>query len=280
MAKRPSQHDVAVVFDGALLEASLLWLIAHTEIFFPELLVVLLLVVEVGFRIRRRWPGVGAERQSLFESARDGLNVLLSFLLGFSLPMALAHYEQRRQLVVDEANAISTVHQRAQTLPEPFRDKILESLRVYVGARIDFSKQEDDPAILASVARAQKIQNEMLQQSVPFVQQNPNAVTAILVQALGALSDSIESRLAADEKRIPMQIWLVLILISALTCFVVGYTMNQRLLLAMFVVPLTVAIVLSLVSELDNPHAGFVHVGQQSMQRLATELKRETDGGQ
>ena len=238
-------------------------------------------MVEVGFRARRRWSHVGGEKQSLFESARDGLNVLLSFLLGFSLPMALAHYEQRRQLVVDEANAISTVHQRAQMLPEPFRDRILGFLCAYVDARIDFSreeKEEDDPAILTSVGQAQKVHKEMLQESVLLVTQSPNPVTAAFVEALGRLSDLVEARLAADEKRIPVEIWLVLLLMSALTCFVVGYSMNQRLLLAMLVVPLTVSIVLSLVSELDNPHTGFVHVGQKSMQRQANELKMETDG--
>ena len=57
------------------------------------------------------------------ESARDRLGVLLSLLLGFSLPMALPHYEQRIQLVTDEneASAISTVAQRAQMLPETYR---------------------------------------------------------------------------------------------------------------------------------------------------------------
>jgi hypothetical protein len=54
--------------------------------------------------------------------------------------MALAHYEQQRQLVVDEANAITTVYQRAQVLPEPFRYRILGSLHAYVDARINFSK--------------------------------------------------------------------------------------------------------------------------------------------
>ena len=107
----------------------------------------LLLVVEVGFRARKVWHSIDAERQSLFQSARNGLNILLSFLLGFSLPMALAHYEQQRQLVVDEANVITTVHQRAQLLPEPFRDRILGSLRAYLDARVDFSKQRDRPAI-------------------------------------------------------------------------------------------------------------------------------------
>lgn len=149
-------------------------------------------------------------------------------------------------------------------------------MRAYVDARIDFSKQVDERAILASVRQAQKVQNEMWQQSVLFVQQSPNPVTAIFVQALGGLSDLIEARLAAHEKRVPVAIWLVLLLMSGLTCFAVGYSMKQRLLLAMLVVPLTVAIVLSLVSELDNPRTGFVNVGQESMLRLATELKAET----
>jgi hypothetical protein len=78
----------------------------------------------------------------------------------------------------------------------------------------------------------------------------------------------IEQRLAATEKHIPTAIWLVFILISTLNCFVVGYSMRRRVLLGLVVSPLTVAIVLSLVSELDNPRAGFVRVSQQSMRRL------------
>ncbi len=81
----------------------MLWLIAHTEIFFPVLLAGLMLVVELGFRLRRASHGVDAELQSVVESARDGLSVLLGLLLGFSLPMALPHYELRTQLVTDEA---------------------------------------------------------------------------------------------------------------------------------------------------------------------------------
>ncbi len=88
----------------------MLWLIAHTEIFFPALLVGLILVVEFGFRIRRVSPEISVELQPVIESARDGLGVLLSLLLGFSLPLSLPHYEQRTQLVTDEANAIATVN--------------------------------------------------------------------------------------------------------------------------------------------------------------------------
>lgn len=256
------------------------WLIAHPRLLFLVLLFGLMLVVEVGLRLRQfvelSLQFKHEERQPLIESARDGLSVLLSLLLGFSLPMALPHYEQRRQLVVDEANAIATVDQRAQMLPEPFRDKILQSLREYVDARIEFAKGRlDEPALLATIDRAMHLQNEMWQQTVLLVQQDPNVVTPIFVQALGALPDLIEQRLAADEKLVPAAIWLVLILISVLTCLAVGYSMRRRLLLAMFVLPLTVAIVLSLVSELGYPRTGFVRVEQRSMERLRLDLNTE-----
>jgi hypothetical protein len=84
----------------------LLWVIAHTQLFFPLLLGGLMLIVQFGFRLRRASPGINGERQSLVDSARAELTVLLGLLLGFSLPMALPHYKHRNELVVDEANAI------------------------------------------------------------------------------------------------------------------------------------------------------------------------------
>jgi hypothetical protein len=254
----------------------LLWLIAHTELFFPVLFIGLMLVVELGFRLRRALPDLDAELQSVIESARDGLGVLLGLLLGFSLPMALPHYEQRTQLVTDEANAIATVAQRAQLLPEPYRERILQPLREYVDARLEFAGADlGGPTMTATVNHAKHLQNEMWQQTVMLVPQNTNAVTPIFAQAVGQLSDLIEERLAAAEKHIPTAIWLVFILIAVLDCFVVGQCMRCRVWLGMLVLPLTVAIVLSLVSELDNPRAGLVRVSQQSMQRLQQDLKAE-----
>ena len=257
----------------------MLWVIANTEVFFPVLLLVLILLVEFGFRIRRASPESSPEIQSVMESARDGLGVLLGLLLGFSLPMCLPHYEQRTQLVTDEANAIATVEQRAEMLPEPLRDKILRPLPEYVESRLEFASADlDGPAIAGAINHAKSLQKEMWQGTVMVAQQNLNQVTPTVVQAVGQLSDLIEQRQAAAEKHIPESIWMVFILISSLTSFVVGYTMRCRVWLGMLALPLTVAIVLSLVSELDNPRAGLVRVSQQSMLRLQQDLKATIPG--
>jgi hypothetical protein len=44
----------------------------------------------------------------------------------------------------------------------------------------------------------------------------------------------------------------------------------------MLVLPLTVAIVLGLVAELDSPRTGSIRVGQRSMERLQLELNSRT----
>ncbi len=254
----------------------MLSLIENPWVLFPVLLVGLTFAVEAGLRLRHAAPAMDEGRQSLIASARDGLSVLLSLLLGFSLPMALPHYEQRRQLVTDEANAIATVDQRAQMSPEPFRSNILKLLPEYINARLEFAKGAlNGHTVLAAMDHAKHVQREMLEQTVMLVQQNPNVVTPLFVQSIGSLGDLMELRLAAAEKRIPNAIWLVLILISVLTCFVVGFSMEHRLLLAMFVVPLTVAIILALVAELDSARSGFIHAEQLSMERLQQDLRME-----
>jgi len=86
------------------------------------------------------------------------------------------------------------------------------------------------------------------------------------------MRDMVEQRFAAEEKRIPSVIWTIHISISVLTSLVVGYGMRCRLFLNMLVLPLTVAIVLSLVGELHNPRTGFVREGHQSLQRLHLNL--------
>lgn len=250
-------------------------LISHPSLLFIVFFIGLAVVVEFGLRARLV-AGVDEGRQGQIQSARDGLTVLLSFLLGFALPMTLPHYEQRQSLVIDEANAIATVNQRAQMLPEPFRDNILRLLRRYVDARLDFASELNDQGVQASSARAKQLQDEMWQQNVAMARQNPAFnLTAIFAQSLGALADLNEQRLAAYERRIPSTIWLMLTLVSVLACFLVGYSMPRRSILAMLVLPLTVALVLSLVLELDSPRVGTIRIGQQSMERLRADLNAE-----
>src|SRR4051794_670555 len=70
------------------------------------------------------------------EHAQEGYLVgsmlgILALLMAFSFSMALDRYEERRHLVVQEANAIGTAYLRAQLLDEPYRGRLSKLLVDY-----------------------------------------------------------------------------------------------------------------------------------------------------
>jgi len=139
---------------------------------FPTLLFIFLFLfyafaLEVGFRLASR--GHANQDATLHEQAvgvRDGVIVLLSLLLGFSLALALPRYNLRRQLIVDEANAIGTVSLRAQLLPDPVRSESLALLRDYVDARVQFSENGTaSPLFAEATLRSHQLQAELWNQA-------------------------------------------------------------------------------------------------------------------
>ena len=83
--------------------------------------IVLFLAEEVGFRsgrlVQKRWPdGAEASVGTMVGAAL----VLLGFLLAFVTSIAIGNFNQRRHLVVLEANAIETTYLRAGYLAEPY----------------------------------------------------------------------------------------------------------------------------------------------------------------
>ena len=253
-------------------------LINHPVGLFFALFTGLLVVVEAGYRFGLfTSANADEERHAQIVAARDGIEILLSLLLGFTLPMALPNYNLRKHLVIDEANAIGTTYLRAQMLPEPARGKILGLLREYVEARMEFAKAGlNERDLEASFGHAKRLQNEIWRQSVEAGQQSNTALVAVFVPSLNELIDLSEKRTAALEMRMPRAIWGMLALISILTCLLVGYSMRRRFSLMMLVSPLMIAIVLGLIADLDSPRSGLIRVGQQSMERLQMDLKADS----
>lgn len=227
-------------------------------------------MAEVGQKAARRiYANGNEESHEGIVAARDAIGVLLSLLLAFTLAMVLTRYDSRKQLIVDEANAIGSARLRAQLLAEPSRSRILELLHKYLDARMHFSDAGlDQEKLDASFAQASALLAEMWQQSVVVAQQNPTPITAIFLQSLNEMADLSESRLAALENRIPVVLWFVLIFISMLTCLLVGCSFRRRAFLTILVWPLMISIVLALSADLDSPRTGLIQIGQQSIERL------------
>ena len=61
---------------------------------------------------------------------------LLAFMLAFTFGMAASRFEERRQAVLSETNAINTTYLRAALLPDPMSGDTRNLLREYVDVRL------------------------------------------------------------------------------------------------------------------------------------------------
>lgn len=249
-------------------------LVDHPLWLFPSLLIVLAGIVEFGFRLTLRTAAdVTRERHEQIVGTRDEIAVLLSLLLGFTLAMVLSRFDLRKELVIEEANAIGTTSLRAEMLAEPSRSKAQELLRQYTEARLEFFKSTTDSGEFQRVLkRSKQVQTDLWQQAVAVAQQSPGPITALFIQTLNETIDLDGKRVAALENRVPKEIWAMLVILSLLTCLMVGYSQRQRFIPAMLVPPLMIAIVMTLIADLDTPGSGLIYVGQQSIERLHSEL--------
>src|SRR5215813_10844281 len=101
----------------------------------------LAVVLDLGRRIAVRYQIEQApQRKEQLGTIRDGLFILVSLLLGFTLTLAASRFAERRSLLVEEAISIGTTYMRASTLPQPYRDHSKKLLREYVDTRLKLTK--------------------------------------------------------------------------------------------------------------------------------------------
>lgn len=233
------------------------------------LLAVLLLVllsVESGYRLGRRLGHPEQEQDTPLDEMVVATLGLLAFLLAFTFGLAAARYDMRRQLLLDEANAIGTTYLRAEMLPEGGAG-IQSLLRQYVDLRLDAARTHD---LARNRQRAEALQAQLWARAVPIARQAPDSVIAgLFVQSLNDVIDLHAKRLTADVRtRIPMAIWASMFGVTVLSFGLLGYHAglgSTRRSPAILPVAVTFAVVIWLIADLDRPLEGTLTLSQQPL---------------
>jgi len=98
---------------------------------FLTVVVLVLAAIEGGYRLGScRHRQSGREKEAPVGAMVGATVGLLAFMLAFTFGMAASRFDTRKQLVLDEANAIGTTYLRTAMLPEG-RDEIRALLRSY-----------------------------------------------------------------------------------------------------------------------------------------------------
>ncbi len=154
---------------------------------------------------------------------------LLGLLLAFTFSGAATRLDLRRAQIVEEANDIGTAWLRLDTLAPADRVRLREVFRRYVDARIATYQALGSEAFLdeaaAAYARSVTIQQELWTGATAAVTDRP-AATVVLLPALNAMFDIAATRRAAMLMHPPIVIYVVLVLLSFICSFLVGYEMG------------------------------------------------------
>jgi Protein of unknown function (DUF4239) len=255
-----------------LLDALPLWAL------FVATLVVALLSFEGGFWVGKRWRRRSEQEQEIVvRGLVGGMLGLEAFMLAFTFGAAASHFDARRQVVIDEANAIGTAYLRADLLPEPHRTEIRDLLREYVDVRLAAVRSGK---LEQAIARSEELHNQLWLQATASREKTPSPAFAVqFIQSLNEIFALHTRRVMAGlEFRIPNIIWIVLYAITALAAASIGYhcglTGRNRPLVALAII-LAFSAVILLIEDLDRPLQGFLQVSQRAMVDLQTKMNSQ-----
>jgi hypothetical protein len=234
------------------------------------------LAIEVGYRFgyyrQRRSEGEMETSVGAIVGATLGL---LGFFLAFTFGLAATRFENRRQMVVEEANAIGTTYLRAGLLPDGNSARIRKYLFEYVNARLEGAQTGDREQL---VRRSNNLQEKLWGEAEAAGKAHPDSiVVGLFIQALNDTIDVHSKRvLVALQSRLPTILWATLYLITFLTMAGVGYQVGlskSKLSPAILVLILTFTAVMALVADLDRPREGMMTVSQQAVLELRDSMK-------
>jgi hypothetical protein len=237
----------------------------------------LALAIEAGrYTAARSHIQEDPHRKEQMVALRDGLFVLVSLLVGFTLALAAARYAERRTLLIDEANSIGVTYLRAETLATSNNGEAQQLLRQYVDARLDADNAGlNSSRAAAANDRALHIQERLWDGVVEITRTDRSAVAAAYLSSLNQVIDLHEKRIASSENRIPISVWLLIFSVSAIAVFTRGLTLGRRFWLTILVAPLTIAITVTLIADLDTPSSGFIRIDQRAMLRLRADMQNQ-----
>lgn len=226
----------------------------------------------LGARVRHHGKSTGDAPIGSIVGAILGL---VAFMLAFTFGSATSRFDMRKQLLLEEVNAIGTVYLRTDFLDEAVGDESRAMLRRYVDLRVDAGMDRDKLPV--AMEESEAIQDRLWMQMRELPRDRHNSVLAgLYVEALNSMFDLQSKRATvALQYRIPDTIWVMLYAVTALAMVSVGYqfgvsgTKSRAVILLL---ALSFSAVIFLIADLDRIGAGVLRVSQQPVLELQKRL--------
>lgn len=237
--------------------------------------IVLLLSEESGFRLgnfsQKRRPDQAETSVSTMVGASLAF---LSFFLALTTNSAVNIFNQRRTLVIAEANAIGTTYLRAEYLEETISVQSRRLLQEYVDVRLSARNPDN---LASALSRTEEIHKELWSMAVESARNNPSPVTSLYITSLNEMIDIHTLRVNASlVYRVPPPILLGIYIIAMLAMGLVGLQISytgRRNVIALVIMVSILSLVFLLISDLERSQSGLIQISSRSLLDLQQQLQ-------
>jgi hypothetical protein len=200
---------------------------------------------------------------------------LLAFMLAFTFQIAANRYTDRKEMLIKEVTDIRTVYLRAGLVPEPYNSSTRKHLAEYIDIRVDLLA--DYSKLDSALLRSQAILDSLWMYTEALaIQDRSSEVYSLYTTSINDLIDAYNKRITMVLiYRIPTAILWVLFIIGFLSMLMLGYqfgisgkgSFGINMLLAVIF-----AVVMFLISALNEPETGLVNVNQKPLLNLQKQI--------
>jgi hypothetical protein len=228
----------------------------------------------IGWRFRREETDSAL---SVITSTQAATLGVFAILIGFSFSLATNLFEQRRELLLDDANAIGTAELRARLLPQPYSEEAQKLLREYLAVRLSFHLSSDDDATFERAIEAStRLHEDLWRQAMGASALQPLSVPiGLFVQSLNELIDLHAKNVDALRFHVPASSILLLYAVAFAGLGLIGYEIGLTSVKRSFptaVVAVLLAGIIVVVVDLDRPRRGLITLSVQPLLDLEASL--------
>jgi membrane protein YdbS with pleckstrin-like domain len=243
--------------------------------------IVFALASELSYRAARALHDMGKpeaeDRKAQTAVLVSALLALLSLLLAFSFSIVETRYGERKQLVLQEANAIRTAYLRARMLPAPHADRLRAQLRQYVSLRTPKSPQQLQQALESS----EKLHSALWTEATAAVKSAPDPSSELFVSSLNEVIDLHAKRVTVVQyHRLPAAIIGTIYLLGVLSMGGIGYSgglSRKRAHLPSLAVLVAISTVTVMIVEFDRPKQRMFELSLRTLDDVRIAMTRDPD---
>lgn len=233
-------------------------------------------ILYVSVRKNQKINRSDTELSESMKLSMSSVFALLGLLIAFTFSNAYSRLLLRRQLIVDEMNAIGTAYYRIDLISPAAQGSLRDGFRRYVDLRARYYADGNDAAQMEqNQTDLDALQKDIWGNALAgTVGSGGDTSRRLLLPALNSMFDVASARAVARQAHMPTVILLTLLILPLICAFMLGHNSYQwRHFFYAAAFSFVICFVLYVIIDIDHPRRGFVRLDQ-----VEAQLEKLKDG--